>query len=375
MTVDYSPWDEDGDLGADESGAEPGVGSGAGSDAAPDGAGAAPVLLAVAAADHGERLDKWLARTCPEHSRSRLQGWIEEGAVRVNGQPARVRQPVQAGDQVEVRPRRAPEALAFRPEPVPLAVVYEDADLIVLDKPAGLVVHPAAGNWSGTLLNGLLHRWPELVRLPRAGIVHRLDKDTSGLMVVARTAVAQTDLVRQLQARTVRREYLAVVYGWPAEAGEVDAPIGRDPRERTRMAAFKTLGPQCKPARTHYRVLDRCVLPLDPARPEGATASFALVACTLETGRTHQIRVHMHAIGHALVGDPLYRAGGRGSGHALVRDFVRQALHVRRLGLVHPRTGRPCLWRSPPPRDFLELLERLGLQLPGASTGPEDGGR
>jgi len=216
-------------------------------------------------------------------------------------------------------------------------VAYEDEQILVIDKPAGLVVHPGSGNWRGTLLNALLHRLPALAGLPRAGIVHRLDKDTSGLLVVAKTLEAQTDLVRQLQARTVRREYLALVRGTVERDGLVDAPIGRHPVQRTRMAVVA----RGRPARTHYRVRERLA---------GAT----LVECALESGRTHQIRVHMAHIGHPILGDPVYARHAAGG-----VAFGRQALHAWRLGLRHPASGAALHWESALPQDMAGLLDRL----------------
>lgn len=318
-----------------------------------------PVLIEVDSADHGERLDKLLARRLPEFSRSRIQQWIDSGAVRVDGQSRRPRDSVQLGERIEVQPQAAPETLAFTPEPVPLDVVYEDGALLVIDKPAGLVVHPAAGNWGGTVLNGLLYRDPAAASLPRAGIVHRLDKETSGLMVVARTLTAQTDLVRQLQARTVKRTYLALVWGETPEDGTIDAPIGRDPRERTRMAIVHTSAG--KPSRTHFRTLG--VAPL-------GRGCVSMVQCQLETGRTHQIRVHFESIGHPLLGDPVYhRATQRGQRPAIKAPlpvpFERQALHASRLGLVHPVSGRTMSWRAPAPDDLQALIDALVFEAAG----------
>jgi len=311
----------------------------------------------------GERLDKVLARLFPEFSRSRLQGWIESQRVRVNGAVAKVRQPVPLGATIELVPDLLPEQLAFLPEAVPLDVIYEDDDLLVINKPAGLVVHPAAGNWSGTLLNGLLHRdGDRAAGLPRAGIVHRLDKETSGLMVVARTLFAQTDLVRQLQARTVKRRYLALVWGNMAGEGTIDAPIGRDPRERTRMAVVA--GDAGKPARTHFRCVGATVW-------QGQTISA--LHCDLETGRTHQIRVHCAHIGHPLLGDPVYgRTRGQRSAVALPGGFARQALHAWQLGLIHPRTGRAMQWQADAPDDMLALMAALNLAAPGGEEGEGD---
>jgi len=302
-----------------------------------------PLVLAAPVDCGGIRLDQVLAGLLPQHSRNRLQNWIREGRVGVDG--ALVCEPkhrLKGGEAIAVREAVDERLAASAAEDIPLDVVYEDDALLVIDKPAGLVVHPAAGNWSGTLMNALLHHAPELAGVPRAGIVHRLDKDTSGLLVVARTLAAQTDLVRQLQARTVKREYLALVRGAVERSGSVDAPIGRHPTKRTRMAVV--IGG--KPARTHYRIGERF-------------ATCTLLECSLETGRTHQIRVHLDHIGHPLVGDPVY-------GRALNRvprgpAFARQFLHARKLGLVHPVTGKPMQWKSPLPADMDELLEQLRL--------------
>ncbi|MPW18461.1 RluA family pseudouridine synthase [Paraburkholderia sp. CNPSo 3157] len=312
----------------------------------------APRVVTVPPELAGDRLDKVLAKVFPEFSRSRLQSWIEAQRVRVDGQPAKIRQPVPLGAMIELVPDLLPEQLAFTPEPVPLDIVYEDETLVVINKPAGLVVHPAAGNWSGTVLNGLLHRYGDAAAgLPRAGIVHRLDKETSGLMVVARTLEAQTDLVRQLQARTVKRRYLALVWGNMPEEGTIDAPIGRDPRERTRMAVVT--GAAGKPARTHFRRIDSTLWERQPV---------SAIHCDLETGRTHQIRVHCAHVGHPLLGDPVYgRARGKRSVTPLPGGFARQALHAWRLALVHPRTGRTMQWRADVPDDIAALSEALGL--------------
>ncbi|WP_427313189.1 RluA family pseudouridine synthase [Cupriavidus sp. H39] len=325
---------------------------------------AVTLSLEVDSASHGERLDKLLARHFSEFSRSRLQQWIESGAVRVDGQVRRPRDAVQMGNRIEIQPQAAPESSAFAPEDVPLDVVYEDDTLLVIDKPAGLVVHPAAGNWSGTVLNGLLHRYPGAGSLPRAGIVHRLDKETSGLMVVARTLTAQTDLVRQLQARTVKRTYIALVWGRTYDEGTIDAPIGRDPRERTRMAIVHTASG--KPSRTHFRTL--ATVPL-------GRGFVSMVMCKLETGRTHQIRVHFESIGHPLVGDPVYfRATQRGQRPAirvpLPVPYARQALHAYQLGLVHPATGKHMSWTAQPPADLQALIDALDFE--SAQADDED---
>ena len=238
----------------------------------------------------GQRLDHVLAALLPQHSRNRLQGWIREGRVSVSGVPvSEPKHKLWGGELLTVLAAPDEQALAASAEDIPLDIVFEDEALIVIDKPAGLVVHPAAGNWSGTLLNALLHHAPQLSGVPRAGIVHRLDKETSGLLVVAKTLEAQTDLVRQLQARTVKRDYQALARGVVERGGTVDAPIGRHPTQRTKMAVIST----GKPARTHYRIVERF-------------STCTLIECSLETGRTHQIRVHLEYIGHPLVGDPVY---------------------------------------------------------------------
>lgn len=311
----------------------------------------------VDTAQDGERLDRALATLMPEWSRSRLQQWITEGHARVNGQAVRPRDAVYEGDVIEVAPQPAPESLAFTPEPVlaaQLNVVYQDAELIVLDKPPGLVVHPAAGHWQGTLLNGLLAYAPELASIPRAGIVHRLDADTSGLMVVARTLTAQTDLVRQLQARSVTREYWALVKGETPAAGTIDGPIARDPRNPLRFRVLHS--PSAKPAVTHFRRVQ-------VVEAEGLIASW--VVCRLETGRTHQIRVHLESLGHPLLGDPVYRLGRpawpRESPAPAWAAFSRQALHACRLSLRHPASGATMSWFRPAAPDLLALMRAMGF--------------
>jgi len=287
----------------------------------------------------GLRLDQVLARLRPQHSRNRLQNWIREGRVAVGGViVSEPKQKLWGGERIELSEAPEEHNLSSSPEAIALNIVYEDDTLIVLDKAAGLVVHPGSGNWSGTLLNALLYHSPALDTVPRAGIVHRLDKGTSGLMVVARTLEAQTDLVRQMQARTVKRYYQALVRGKVERGGTVDAPIGRHPTQRTKMAVVNT----GKLARTHYRIVERFI-------------DCTLVECALETGRTHQIRVHMTCIGHPLVGDPVY--GGGTSRVPSGPAFHRQALHARRLGLVHPATGKPMLWKSKLPEDMAELVD------------------
>ena len=298
--------------------------------------GSKPVELVVPAGCAGLRLDQALANLLPEYSRNRLAQWIKSGRVTLDGRAAPPRQKVREGERIRVIPSPDPAVAAHRAEDMALDVVFEDDALLVVDKPAGLVVHPGSGNWQGTLLNALLGRAPKLAGIPRAGIVHRLDKDTSGLLVVAKTLAAQTDLVRQLQARTVKREYLAVVQGRVVRDGRIDAPVGRHPVKRTRMAVTA----RGRQAVTHYQVLERY-------------GQATLLRCRLETGRTHQIRVHLASLKHPLIGDPAY---GRRS---IAFPFPRQALHAERLGLLHPRTGKPMSWQADPPRDMQELIAAL----------------
>lgn len=293
------------------------------------------------------RLDQVLARLLPDYSRSRLQQWMQAGLVLVNGKALRARDPIVGGELVQLFPPDEPLGDCL-PQAIALDVLHEDEDLLVINKPAGLVVHPAAGNADGTLQNALLHFDPDLAALPRAGIVHRLDKDTSGLLVVARSPLAHRSLVEQLELREIEREYRAICQGVMLSGGEVDAPIGRHPTQRTRMAVTAN----GKPARTRYRVLERF-------------RAHSLLAVRLETGRTHQIRVHMTHIHHPLLGDPVY--GGRlrlpkgatpGLTEAL-QGFRRQALHAWRLALGHPRSGDWLEWSAPLPQDMLDLIQVL----------------
>ena len=295
----------------------------------------------------GERLDKVLAGSLPDFSRNRLKSWVEAGAVMVDGKVTKARYLLHGGESIKVFPQEMPEQFAFSPEDIDLDVAYKDDSIIVINKPPGLVVHPAAGNWSGTLLNGLLFHFPELKLLPRAGIVHRLDKDTSGLMVVARTSQAQTSLVRQLQDRSVGRRYLAWVWGDPPSQGKVLASVGRDQRDRLKMAAGS---PQGKPAATLFRRLSKGLVGESPV---------ALLECRLETGRTHQIRVHLESLGYPLVGDPVYKKKTPGAAKQL--SFHRQALHAFALSLQHPEKNELMTWFRLPPQDLLELLPLLGM--------------
>jgi 23S rRNA pseudouridine1911/1915/1917 synthase len=296
----------------------------------------------------GVRLDLALVELFPDFSRARLQHWVKNGQIRVNGETWRSKDKVAGGENVALQyePENAVET--FQPESIPLDIVFEDDHLLVLNKPPGLVVHPGAGNWSGTLLNALLYRFPELQSIPRAGIVHRLDKQTSGLMVVARTLQAHKSLVDALQLRDVSREYIALVEGKLIAGGCVEEPIGRHPVERKRMAVREN----GKPAVTHYRINKRY-------------QSHTLLDVKLETGRTHQIRVHMAHIHHSIVGDPVYgnrRRVPKGMKEAdllALRGFRRQALHAKRLGLVHPGSGEAVSWEAPIPDDFTELLSMI----------------
>lgn len=295
----------------------------------------------------GCRLDRALAEMYPEFSRNRLQIWIRGGRVQVDGQPWRARDRVAGGELVQLD--REPETLTTcEAEPIPLELVFEDDSLIIVNKPAGLVVHPAAGNWRGTLQNALLNHDPGLAALPRAGLVHRIDKDTSGLVVVARTLGAHKILIDQLQARTIEREYFAIVQGTLLAGGTVDEPIARHPLDRKKFCVHQS----GKPAVTHFRIAER--LP-----------HHTLIRVSLETGRTHQIRVHMAYLRYPLVGDPVY--GGRfripaGCSPALIeqlRQFRRQALHAARLGFKHPSTGHHCEFNAAMPDDMGGLLEGL----------------
>lgn len=295
----------------------------------------------------GQRLDQVAAQLFAEHSRSRLSGWIKEGNLTVDGQVLRPRDIVHGGSVLALSAEQEAQG-EWVAQDIALNIVYEDEQILVIDKPAGLVVHPAAGHADGTLLNALLHHVPDIVNVPRAGIVHRLDKDTTGLMVVAKTIEAQTRLVDQLQKRTVSRIYECIVIGVITAGGKINAPIGRSSSQRQRMAV--TDGG--KPAVSHYRVLERF-------------RSHTHTRVKLETGRTHQIRVHMSHVGYPLVGDPVY--GGRfrippAASPTMVqslKEFPRQALHARFLELDHPITGERMKWQSPLPDDFVWLLTLL----------------
>ena len=275
----------------------------------------------------------------PQFSRNRLQTWLKAGLVRIDGAQPDGSSKTMGGEKVEIAPPPAADAAAPPAQRMALSIVFEDRDLMVINKPAGLIVHPGAGNPDRTLMNALLAHAPSLRQVPRAGIVHRLDKDTSGLMVVAKNLSAQANLAAQLADHSVKRTYLALVHGEPQARGVIDAPLGRDARVRTRMAV--TVTGRGKEARTNYRVLERF-------------GRAALVECRLETGRTHQIRVHLQHIRHPVLGDPVYRVG---AGRSF--DFPRQALHAAELELVHPRSGKAKAWSAPLPADMKKLLATL----------------
>ncbi|BFM08977.1 23S rRNA pseudouridine(1911/1915/1917) synthase RluD [Halioxenophilus aromaticivorans] len=295
----------------------------------------------------GQRVDQIAAQLFPDYSRSQLQQWIKGGQLTVNQQSVKTKDKLIGGERLALLAEVTPQG-DWQAEAMPLDIVYEDEHILVVNKPSGLVVHPAAGNYTGTLLNALLAHDKSLANLPRAGIVHRLDKDTTGLMVVAKTLPAVNDLVAQLQSRSVSREYEAVVIGTPTGGGSVDEPIGRHPTQRTKMAVVHT----GKPALTHYRVVERF-------------GQHTHVRVKLATGRTHQIRVHMAHIRYPLVGDTTY--AGRFKippqcSDTLIehlRAFPRQALHAQQLGLVHPARGEDMQWQAPIPADFDGLLQVL----------------
>jgi len=300
----------------------------------------------------GLRLDQALAELCPEYSRSRLKSWVKSGDILIDNKTLRPRDKVNGGETVLMTPI-ADTSLEVKAEPIALDIVYEDDAILVVNKPAGLVVHPAAGNWGGTLQNALLHYDPELEGLPRAGLVHRIDKETSGLLMVARTLTAHKTLVDQLQAREFEREYLAVVRGYITAGSTIEQPLARHPTDRKKYAV-RMAG---KEAITHYRV-------------EKRFAKHTLLRVKLETGRTHQIRVHMSHIHHAIVGDQVYGGRFRAIANAselmseTLRAFKRQALHAARLGVVHPVTGEAISWTCDMPDDMQNLVNVLGQESP-----------
>jgi len=295
----------------------------------------------------GLRIDQALAQLFPQYSRSRLKEWLESGNITVNGEKLKPKNKIKGKEIIKLE-AKLNEIIDHEPEDIQLTIVYEDDELIIINKPVGMVVHPAAGNHQGTLLNALLHHAPVLAQLPRAGIIHRLDKDTSGLLVIAKTLEAYTDLVKQLQNREISREYLAIISGALISGGTIDKPIGRDPRHRTKMAVNEN----GKPAITHYRILERF-------------KDFTLVTVKLETGRTHQIRVHMAYIHHPIVGDQTY-AGRlkfpKGASDVLcdqLKTFKRQALHAYKLGFEHPTQKTWMEWEAKIPNDIEQLITLL----------------
>ena len=297
----------------------------------------------------GQRIDSALAVMLPDFSRSKITSWVRSGKALLNSKTFKPKEKILGGEIVALTLEKE-KTNAWLGEDIAIDVVYEDDDIIVVNKPVGLVTHPGAGNWTGTLANALLHFDPSLANLDRAGIVHRLDKNTSGLMVVARSELAQKNLVEQLQTHTVSREYSAIVYGHMISGGTIDAPIGRDPKDRIRQAVVEE--GTGKDAVTHYRVIDRF-------------AHHTHVKCILETGRTHQIRVHMSHAEHPLIADPMYggkirfpKKADKGLKDAL-KSFKRQALHAKKLTISHPITGEEMSWKAPLPQDLQDLLAVL----------------
>ncbi len=294
----------------------------------------------------GIRTDVAITEIIADISRSKLTNWLKNGNILINGKIARPKDKVLGQEEVVINPPFDEEKLAFTPENIPLNIVYQDEHIIIINKPSGLTVHPGAGNWNGTLLNGLLYHFPELANIARAGIVHRLDKDTTGLMVVARSMLAQINLVQQLQNRTVSRTYRAFVEGYPLQEGLINKNIGRDPHNRIKMAALEFGG---KEAITRYRKLKQF-------------ERIAYIECNLETGRTHQIRVHMRDKGYPLIADPLY--GSKKINYSpeiviAIEELNRQALHAIKLSFKHPATGEQMLFKSRLPQDMRNLLSAL----------------
>lgn len=294
----------------------------------------------------GQRLDIALATLLPDYSRSRLSQWIKKGIVQVNGAHSIPKYPVIGGEKIEIFLDQDPQVNAYSPEKLSLNRVYEDEDILILNKSAGLVVHPGAGNWSHTLLNGLLFAYPELAEVPRAGIVHRLDKDTTGLMIIAKTLRSHTTLIKAMQERTIKRSYYALVQGLVPYNGTINTEIGRDPHHPTRMAVVPFGGKQ---AITHVRVLEHYV-------------HHSFIACELETGRTHQIRVHMKEAGHPLLADPVYGTAnvtGNEEVKKALKNLNRQALHAQRLTFIHPFNGKKMDFKTPLPIDMQQLRTAL----------------
>lgn len=307
----------------------------------------------ISADAYGQRLDQTLAELLPEYSRSRIQQWIKQGKVLLNGEPCKAKTKVTGGESLLVTIEQEQQG-EWQAEEIPLDIIFEDDSILLINKPVGLVIHPAVGNQTGTLLNALLYHCPELINVPRAGIVHRLDKDTSGILVVAKTLQAQTALVKQLQNRAFDREYEAIVQGEMISGGSIDEVIGRHPTQRVKMAVVRHPGPgknSGKEAITHYRIKERY-------------RGYTCLQVKLETGRTHQIRVHLSYLNFPVVGDPVY--GGRlrippdCNEHLqqFLTHFKRQALHARRLGLKHPQTGEWLEWEVDVPED-MQILKQL----------------
>jgi 23S rRNA pseudouridine1911/1915/1917 synthase len=299
----------------------------------------------------GKRLDQALAELLPEHSRARLQGWIRDGYVQIDKKSMRPRDKVRGGEQIKIEAEIEAQ-ISATPQDIPLEIVFEDEYLIIINKPAGMIVHPGAGNPQHTLMNALLHHDQQLEQVARAGIVHRLDKDTSGLLVIARTPQSHTSLVKQLQARNMHREYVTIVSGIMTAGGTIDQPIGRHPKHRTRMAVVKN----GRPAMTHYRIIKKY-------------RHHTQLQVNLETGRTHQIRVHMTWLHYPIIGDPVYGTKkqlvkGMDSTLAdIVTAFPRQALHARAIQLIHPKSNEIMAWEALIPEDMAELIDSLEIDV------------
>jgi len=299
--------------------------------------------LQIPAQYAGARADVALTKMLPDLSRNQIQQWLDSGEILIDGKRLSAKTRISGGEEVKINLKPSPDRTSFSAENLPLDIIFEDEEILVLNKPDNLVVHPAVGNWSGTVLNAILAKSPSNKSLPRAGIVHRLDKDTTGLMIVAKTLSAQTNLVRQLQSRSVKREYKALVYGQMVSPVVIDKPIGRHPKNRKLMCVNET----GKPAVTHVI-------------PEELGLGWSLVKCQLETGRTHQIRVHLKSIHHPIIGDQAYLATKYQKGKVGVVSIIdRQALHAVKLEIIHPVLEKPMQWEIEPPQDFQDTLEYL----------------
>ena len=299
--------------------------------------------LQIPAQYAGARADVALTKMLPDLSRNQIQQWLDSGEILIDGKRLSAKTRISGGEEVKINLKPSPDRTSFSAENLPLDIIFEDEEILVLNKPDNLVVHPAVGNWSGTVLNAILAKSPSSKSLPRAGIVHRLDKDTTGLMIVAKTLSAQTNLVRQLQSRSVKREYKALVYGQMVSPVVIDKPIGRHPKHRKLMCVNDT----GKPAVTHVA-------------PEELGSGWSLVKCQLETGRTHQIRVHLKSIHHPIIGDQAYLATKYQKGKVGVVSIIdRQALHAVKLEIIHPVLEKPMQWEIEPPQDFQDTLEYL----------------